>query len=157
MGVVYQAEDVALARRNVEAVLAGRATPPRWRPRSAAATVHHGSLLDPVDERLRGRLDVLVANPPYLPSGDLPTMAPEVADHDPHTALFGGDDGHEVVDGLLARAGRWLRPGGTVVLEVDDRRGPDAVDAAAAVGLVDARVEPDLTGRDRALVAVRPG
>jgi methylase of polypeptide subunit release factors len=51
---------------------------------------------------------------------------------------------------------RWLRPGGTVVVEIDDRRGADATAAAEAAGLVDVHVEPDLTGRDRALVARRP-
>jgi release factor glutamine methyltransferase len=147
---------VALARRNVEAVLVGTATPPDHRPRAGAtAEVLAGHLLEPVSTALRGRVDVLVSNPPYLPLSDLPWMAPEVAEHDPHPALFGGEDGHEVVDELLAAAAVWLRPGGTVVLEIDDRRGEDARAAAVAAGLVDVRIEPDLTGRDRAVVARR--
>jgi release factor glutamine methyltransferase len=83
-------------------------------------------------------------------------MEPEVAEHDPHAALFGGTDGHEIVLALLDAAMGWLRPGGTVILEVDDRRGRETIAAALSAGLVDARVEADLTGRDRAVVARRP-
>jgi len=149
---------VALARRNVARVGSGVASPAAWRVRDGAdVEVLHGALLEPVNPALRGRVDVLVSNPPYLPSADLPDMQPEVAAHDPHAALFGGPDGHEVVDALLASAGAWLRPGGTVVLEVDDRRAHDAAVRAEGLGLVDVRVVPDLAGRDRAVVARRPG
>lgn len=150
-------EAVDLARRNVARVLDGRATPPPWRPSAGArAEVARGHLLEPfVDDDHRGRLDVLVTNPPYLPAADLASLEPEVAEHDPRAALVGGPDGHEVVEELLRLAASWLRPGGTVVVEIDDRRGPDAARAAAAAGLVDVRVVPDLTGRDRVVVATR--
>ena len=153
-------EAVDLARRNVGRTLSGDASPAAWRPRDGAdAQVLHGHLLDPLRQLgpgVVGNVDVLVSNPPYLPTADLPTMAPEVADHDPHASLFGGEDGHEVVDELLREAATWLRPGGTVVLEIDDRRGDAAAATATAAGLVDVRVEQDLTGRDRAVVARRP-
>jgi protein subunit release factor B len=95
----------------------GRAGPPQPRrgpkggpspgPTSTRATC---SLRLPA--RLRGRLDLLVANPPYLPLADREHLAAEVADHDPARALFGGPDGHEVVDRLLVAPPRdWLRPG----------------------------------------------
>lgn len=151
---------VELARRNVQRVLAGEASPADRRPSHGAdAEVVHGHLLEPVrqlDPALCGRVDVVVANPPYLPVSDAPSLAPEVVGHDPREALFGGDDGHEVVDELLVEAMAWLRPGGTVVVEIDDRRGADAARAAQEAGLTDVRVEPDLTGRDRAVVARRP-
>lgn len=153
-------EAVELARRNVRRVLAGEASPPDRRPREGAeAEVVHGHLLDPLRQltpNVLGHIDVLVANPPYLPTSDAPSMAPEVVGHDPHDALFGGEDGHEVVGALLREAMVWLRPGGTVVVEIDDRRGADAVRVAQDAGLSDVRVEPDLTGRDRAVVARRP-
>lgn len=154
-------EAVELARRNVRRVLAGEASPSEWRPRDGAgAEVLPGHLLDPLGQlepSVLGAIDVMVANPPYLPTSDAPSMDPEVVGHDPHGALFGGDDGHEVVGQLLGAAMVWLRPGGTVVLEIDDRRGADAARAAEQAGLSDVRVEPDLTGRDRAVVARRPG
>lgn len=153
-------EAVELARRNVRRVLAGEASPPDRRPQDGAdAEVVHGHLLDALQQlapTVLGTIDVLVANPPYLPASDAPRMAPEVVGHDPHDALFGGDDGHEVVAQLLGAAMVWLRPGGTVVLEIDDRRGADAARAAEQAGLSDVRIEPDLAGRDRAVVARRP-
>lgn len=150
---------VELARRNIGRVLAGEASPPAWQPDvDATAEVLVGHLLDPLRQlgsTVLGNLDVLVANPPYLPTSDAPSMQPEVVGHDPGAALFGGEDGHEVVDELLAEAAVWLRPGGTVVLEIDDRRGPAAAASAEAAGLVAVRIEQDLTGRDRAVVAER--
>jgi release factor glutamine methyltransferase len=148
------ADAVALARTNLEHVVAGRAEVAGLAER-ASCEVLEGDLLGPVDPALQGRVDVLVSNPPYLPADDLGSMEPEVADHDPHPALFGGDDGHELVERLLRAAATWLRPGGTVVLEIDARRADDAVAAARDAGLVDASVEPDLTGAARALVARR--
>lgn len=149
---------VDLARRNIARVLAGDASPPAWQPDDATAEVLVGHLLDPLRQlgsTVLGNLDVLVANPPYLPSSDAPSMQPEVVGHDPAAALFGGEDGHEVVDELLAEAAVWLRPAGTVVIEIDDRRGDAAAASAEAAGLVEVRIEQDLTGRDRAVVAQR--
>lgn len=145
---------VALARTNLERIRAGDA----GRPLAPGAEVEvlEGELLTPLPAALRGHLDVLVSNPPYLPAADRGTWQPEVADHDPDTALVGGPDGHEVVRALLTLAADWLTPGGTVVLEIDERRGAETVADARAVGLVDVRLVPDLTGADRALVARRP-
>lgn len=150
----------ALARRNLDALVARDAptpwTPGDWWAPAAAAEVVVGNLLDAVPADWRGAVDVLVANPPYLPASDIDTWEPEVADHDPAAALVGGPDGHEVVDTLLRDAMVWLRPGGTVVVEIDDRRGADAAQSAVQAGLVDVEVVRDLTGRDRAVVARRP-
>jgi release factor glutamine methyltransferase len=144
-----------LARHNLERTLAGIADPGGPAP-GARGEVRLGDLLDPVEPSWRGTLDVLVANPPYLPAADRGSWEPEVADHDPEAALVGGPDGHEVVDRLLELAATWLRPGGTVVVEIDDRRGDDAEAAARSVGLVDVRTVTDLTSRDRAVAARRP-
>jgi release factor glutamine methyltransferase len=143
---------VGLARDNAERLARGRAGPGGAAP-GATIEIRHGPLLDVVPSGLRGRVDVLVANPPYLPIADRGGWEPEVGRHDPERALVGGPDGHEIVDALLAAAPGWLAPGGVVVLEIDERRGPDAEVAARAVGLRDVRLEPDLTGAIRALVA----
>jgi release factor glutamine methyltransferase len=144
---------VDLANDNLASVAAGEAGPPLVAER---VEILEGDLLAPLAPHLRGGVDVLVSNPPYLPAADRDTWAPEVAEHDPDRALVGGPDGHEVVDALLAAAADWLRPDGLVVLEIDERRGTDALAAAAAAGLVDARLVPDLTGADRAVTARRP-
>ena len=144
---------VALATTNLGRVLDGSAGAP-MAPRSTVA-VTTSDLMDAIDASWRGHLDVLVANPPYLQAADRGTWEPEVANHDPDRALVGGEDGHEVVDALLGLAVDWLRPGGTVIVEIDERRGADALAAATAAGLSDARIERDLTGADRAVVATR--
>lgn len=146
---------VDLARENLARLADGRAGV-AGPARGARGEVRHGDLLQPLDAAWRGHLDVLVANPPYLPHSDRDRWPPEVADHDPQRALIGGADGHEVVDRLLASAAAWLAPGGVVVLEIDERRGADALATAARVGLVAARIVPDLAGADRAITARRP-
>ena len=125
--------------------------------RPGAVEAREGDLLEVLAPDERGHVDVVVANPPYLPRADLPTLPPEVADHDPHRALFGGPDGHEVVGALLGAAAAALTPGGTVLCEIDARRGDDALARAAAAGLVDAELHRDLGGAARFLGARRPG
>lgn len=146
---------VELARHNVARLGAGAAGPSGPAIGSVVEVVT-GELLDGVDPAVRGEVDVLVANPPYLPASDRGSWLPEVAEHDPVAALVGGGDGHEVVDALLHLAVQWLAPGGTVVVEIDERRGADAVAVADHAGLAGARLVPDLTGADRAIVAHRP-
>jgi release factor glutamine methyltransferase len=139
---------VALARANLAAHGAGL---------RGTVDVRTGDLLDVLGAGERGHVDVVVANPPYLPLADLPDLPPEVGDHDPHRALFGGPDGHEVLGALLDAAATALAPGGTVLCEIDARRGDDALARAGAAGLVGATVHPDLGGAPRFLVARRPG
>jgi release factor glutamine methyltransferase len=103
---------------------------------------------------LAGAVDVVVANPPYLPP-DAEPVDVEVRDHDPARALYGGgDDGLAVPRQVAARAARLLRVGGTLVMEHADVQGPAVralLDPGAWTGV---RTAPDLTGRDRAVVAV---
>jgi len=140
---------VALARDNLAALAAAGAL-------AGQVEVRGGELLDHLDAHWRGTLDLIVANPPYLPVADRSLLPPEVVAHDPHDALFGGADGHEVVDALLGAARSWLAPGGHVLVEIDDRRGSDAIAAARAAGLDAVAVHRDLTGRERVLAARRP-
>jgi release factor glutamine methyltransferase len=70
---------------------------------------------------LDGRVDLVLCNPPYVPSAS--PVAPEVADHDPAAAVFAGPDGLAVIRGIAARAAALLRPGGAVAIEHDDSHG----------------------------------
>ena len=123
----------------------------------SSVEVRAGDLLDPFGSSRHPDADVIVANPPYLPLADLDALEPEVTAHDPHGALAGGPDGHEVVDALLVGAARSLVPGGTVLLEIDARRAAEVAASARHVGLVDVEVHRDLTGAERFVVARRPG
>jgi release factor glutamine methyltransferase len=84
---------------------------------------------------------------------DLP---PVVADWEPTGALVSGPSGLEAVEEIVAAVGDWLVPGGLLVVEIGATQGPAAVALAEAAGLVDVEVRPDLSGRDRALVARTP-
>jgi release factor glutamine methyltransferase len=105
---------------------------------------------------LEGLVDVVVSNPPYIPPGAVP-VDPEVRDHDPEVALYGGGpDGLAVPLAVAARAARLLRPGGRLVMEHADTQGervPRALLATAA--WTDVEDRPDLTGRPRAVLATR--
>ncbi|WP_029290434.1 peptide chain release factor N(5)-glutamine methyltransferase [Cellulomonas sp. HZM] len=105
---------------------------------------------------LDGTVDVVVANPPYIPPDQVP-IDPEVRDHDPDLALYGGgSDGLEIPRAVLAAAARLLRDGGLLVMEhAEVQRAAARADAAATGAFVDIRTEPDLTGRSRMLVARR--
>lgn len=103
---------------------------------------------------LNGRVDMVVANPPYVP--DDAVLDPEVAQHDPRHAVFGGPDGLAVIAPLVRLAARWLRPGGLIGVEHDDTTSAQTVelfDRTAAFDTVQARA--DLTGRPRFVTARR--
>ncbi len=160
VAVERDATAVDLARDNV-ARLVARSRPEPWRVGDhlaphARVEVVAGDLFAALPDDWRGRVAVLVANPPYLPATDRGTWAADVADHEPDAALVAGPDGHEVVDAILAGAAAWLAPGGTVVVEIDERRGGDAVAVAGTGGLRDVTLVPDLAGRARAVRARVP-
>jgi len=122
----------------------------------ARVAVLQGELLDPVPPALRGDVDVVVANPPYLATGEVATLEPEVRDWDPPTALVAGPTGHEVSDALIACAPPYLTPGGALLLELEERRVPEAAARAERAGFDPVRIHEDLTGRPRFVSARRP-
>jgi release factor glutamine methyltransferase len=103
---------------------------------------------------LDGSVDVVVSNPPYIPLGAIP-RDPEVRLHDPEHALYGGEDGLDVVRSVSATARRLLRPGGNLVIEHGDLQGRELRDLLTADGWRAAATHRDLTGRDRATTAIR--
>ncbi|MFW6719369.1 putative protein N(5)-glutamine methyltransferase [Streptomyces sp. MAR4 CNY-716] len=101
----------------------------------AGGTVHEGDLYAPLPARLRGRVDVLVANAPYVPTAEVPLLPAEARDHEPLTALDGGADGLDVQRRVIAEAPRWLAPGGLLLVETSERQAPRTRAAIAAAGL----------------------
>jgi release factor glutamine methyltransferase len=112
---------VACARRNVAAV-GGR--------------VYEGDLFAPLPADLRGRVDLLVANVPYVPSEAVAWMPPEARDHEPRVALDGGADGLDVARRVISEAPAWLAPGGSLLFETSEGQAPAAVALVAAGGLL---------------------
>jgi release factor glutamine methyltransferase len=103
---------------------------------------------------LDGQVDLVVANPPYVPDGA--PVEPEVSHHDPSHAVFGGADGMMVISAIVRLAGRWLRPGGFFAVEHDDTTSSltcELISGTERFGGVVARA--DLTGRPRFVTARR--
>ena len=103
---------------------------------------------------LDGTVDVVVANPPYIPDSEKPSDI-EVLGYDPESALFGGEDGLRDIRTFIARAATLLRPGGTLVIEHGDGQGAAVRDIAIAAGFGMTTTHTDLLHRERALTAVR--
>jgi len=116
-----------------------------------AVTVLQGDLLEPLPAVLRGRVDIVVSNPPYVAAEDVEDLPAEVR-ADPVLALVGGID---VYERLGEQASRWLRGGGVLAVEIGATLGDPVVRALSAV-FSEVRVEPDLTGRDRVVLARAP-
>jgi release factor glutamine methyltransferase len=102
--------------------------------------VHTGDLFDALPHDLRGRVDVLVVNAPYVPRDDVALMPPEARDHEPLLALDGGGDGLDVHRRVAAGAREWLSPGGALLVETSARQAEGTEDACRAGGLVPSTV-----------------
>src|SRR3712207_2515948 len=104
--------------------------------------VHHGDLFDPLPASLRERVDVLVANVPYVPTSAVDLLPRDAREHEPRLALDGGVDGLDVLRRIASGAPAWLAPGGALLCEVADEQVDAAARDLAAVGLI-AHVERD--------------
>ncbi|WP_030604718.1 putative protein N(5)-glutamine methyltransferase [Streptomyces fulvoviolaceus] len=111
---------VRCARRNVAA---------------AGGHVHEGDLFEALPGGLLGRVDILAANVPYVPTGEVGLLPAEARDHEPLVALDGGADGLDVLRRVTAEAHRWLAPGGCLLVETSERQAPAAVEAFTRGGL----------------------
>jgi release factor glutamine methyltransferase len=105
-----------------------------------------GDLLDPVGAL---RLDAVVANPPYLPTGVLSSLLPEVSSYEPREALDGGGDGLAVIRRIVAAAPVTLRPQGRLVMEIGEDQAGSVASLLAAAGFTDTEARRDLVGRER--------
>ena len=116
--------------------------------------VYEGDLDAPLPVGLRGRVDMIVANSPYVPTDAIALMPPEARDHEPSVALDGGVEGLDVQRRVAAAAPRWLAAGGSLLIETSVRQAPLTAAAVTAAGLV-ARIERDDERDGTAVVGVR--
>lgn len=128
-------QTVELARHNLE--LAG-------------VTVFTGDLFDALPLGMRGHVDLLVANPPYVADGD--ELPAEVRDHEPHRALFAGPQGDEILARIAEQAFLWVKPGGWVFLEIGETQAERALELFSDFKCA---IHPDLAKRPRILAGYR--
>jgi release factor glutamine methyltransferase len=112
---------VRCARRNVAA---------------AGGQVYVGDLYEPLPATLRGRVDLLAVNAPYVPTEEVGLLPPEAREHEPHLALDGGTDGLDILRRVTAVALPWLAPGGCLLFESSQRQAPEMTRAVARAGLI---------------------
>ncbi|HET6625422.1 MAG TPA: putative protein N(5)-glutamine methyltransferase [Nocardioidaceae bacterium] len=134
LGAALAAEvgDVELHAADVEPVAVECA---RGNVAAAGGRVYEGDLYDPLPAGLRGRVDVLVANVPYVPSEEVTLLPAEARLHEPLVALDGGADGLDVLRRVAAAAPLWLAPGGHLLVETSERQAPSALDVLTHSGL----------------------
>jgi len=118
------------------------------------ARVHEGDLFEPLPPGLRGRVDVLVANAPYVPTAAIALMPPEARLYEPRLALDGGGGGLDVQRRIVAAAPQWLAPRGVLLIETSRAQADGSLALAAAAGLT-ARIVRDEDRDATALVATR--
>lgn len=138
------ADSLAVARANLSG-LAGRA--------ATRVRLAEGDWWDALPAGLRGEVDLVVSNPPYVSSAEMAHLDPVVGDWEPRAALEAGPDGTEALQYLILSAPGWLRPGGTLVLEMAPHHGGRLTDTALRAGFPEVFLVEDLAGRDRGLVA----
>jgi release factor glutamine methyltransferase len=103
--------------------------------RNVNASVYEGDLYEPLPVTLQGRVDVLVANAPYVPTDAIELMPAEARLHEPRVSLDGGADGLDVLRRVIAGAPRWLAPGGHLLVESSQAQAAELVAAVARAGL----------------------
>src|SRR6266545_3418129 len=112
---------VRCARRNVAA---------------AGGQVYEGDLYRPLPASLRGRVDILAVNAPYVPTEEVGLLPPEARVHEPRVALDGGADGLDVVRRVIEAAPQWLAAGASLLVETSERQAPQTAETVARYGLV---------------------
>jgi release factor glutamine methyltransferase len=119
------------------------------------AHTYTGDLAEPLPAEVWGRVDVLVANAPYVPTAAISMMPPEARDHEPHAALDGGDDGLAILRRVIDLAPKLLRPGGHLLVETGEGQVSAAVGHMEAAGLTPTVLSDDDLGAT-ALAATLP-
>lgn len=150
----HQTVQVVCTDQSAHAVAATRANAAGLGRPAQRVQVLEGDWFDALPAALRGDLELIVSNPPYIGADEV--VPSQVIDWEPNDALIAGPTGFEHAEVLIDGAIEWLRPGGALVLELGETQLDQAAAQATAVGYVDVEIHKDLAARDRALVARRP-
>lgn len=142
-GVDRSPEALAVARANAAGL--GRA--------GTSVRLVEGSWFEPLPAILRGQVDVVVSNPPYVGEREVDDLPPEVAHWEPRSALVAGPTGLEQIEAIVQEAPAWLARPGALVVEIAPHQRDSAAALALGAGFLEAEVRPDVAGRARILVA----
>ena len=107
-------------------------------------------------DRVTGRFDLVVSNPPYVAEEEMALVSAEVREHEPHVALDGGRRGIQRIEELTSELRQHLQPCGTVIMEIGNGQGADVVSMLEGIGLEETRIEKDLAGRERFVISRCP-
>jgi release factor glutamine methyltransferase len=138
------AEALAIARANLVGLGGSRA---------ARVRLVEGSWWDALPASLRGQVSLVVSNPPYVTTAEMASLPAVVAEWEPALALHGGPTGLDAIEIIVSEAPRWLARPGALVVELAPHQAGAARSLAQRAGFDDIRVEQDLAGRERALIA----
>ena len=122
---------------------------------AAGGRVYQGDLFGPLPAALRGRVGILLANVPYVPTGEVGLLPLEAREHEARVALDGGPDGLAVLRRVASGAAEWLAPGGHLLSEISERQVAAATEAVTRAGLA-ARVTGSEEHGATVLIATRP-
>lgn len=142
------ADALAVARANLSG-LAGMAAP--------RVRIVEGSWFEALPDELRGVVQLIVSNPPYVSTAEVDDLPPEVAHWEPMSALVSGPSGLEAIAHIVAGAAAWLARPGALIVEIAPHQAATAAALATDAGFTDVSVRPDLVGRARALVGRMKG
>lgn len=144
---------LSLAHQNVVATLGEEVLSAGWAGGGPRVVLTEGSFFEPLAGEAQGSFDLVVSNPPYLASSEWESLDPVVRNHDPYMALVAGELGTEAIEKIVADAPRWLKPTGSLVVEIAPHHQEVALSLAASAGFSESQVLDDLAGRPRVLLA----
>lgn len=106
---------------------------------------------------MKGKFDMIISNPPYIGTGEAEVVEEQVAGWEPHSALFSGPEGLDDIEKLVMEAPAWLKPRGTLIVELAPQQAEAVAERARSLGYQPVAIGKDLSGRQRFLVAATPG
>ena len=141
VGVDISADALRIAAKNTERILGAQAI------EQSKVTLRHGNLFDGLDSE--GKFDIIVSNPPYIKTGVIKSLMPEVREHEPLLALDGGEDGLTFYRRIIEHAGSFLMGGGMLFFEIGYAQGEHVRRLMEEAGYIDIEVIKDFAGLDR--------
>ena len=123
---------------------------------SSRVELLEGDLFEPLPDELRGNIDVVVSNPPYIADDERSALPSDVLDHEPHIALFSGTDGTTIIERIVEDATAWLRRGGWLMIEISPHLQTVVPRLLRSAGFERTDIHPDLADRPRVVEGRRP-